>query len=423
MPSHIQVAHQNCRFYGYNTESESYEALFGLHQHINNNNGTPAVEWSWREVDDIIRIVVDFVVNPHDIETYTIRQISLQFNDLEDARGFPNDPDTFIFDGAPADKTLEDAGLPQGTKLSDDIPLHVLSTSRYPRQIPANPPERNPPVNPGVQRYVRARDNECCISGEPVVGGDYTRFQVAHIFERANSNKFQADGWDNRVLGPSSGNSVFPKNLGPNNIDSPRNLLLLRADIHLAFDQNCIEVNRQGMIKVFNEGYDEFRRRNLAFHGSGRAQILRELLDESYEQKILRNYTTCKDIRKPNDLNKRIARRCSINSGSFPRDVVPFHTSSTILTERQGECLQSLKRRSGLEGEGEIFMLRFYEFLQLVLEFLLCSDEELKQQHNILAVQKEAYAKLLTGVNGHLALSSDAQLYPLSWNCTASLGV
>ncbi|GJJ10573.1 hypothetical protein Clacol_004800 [Clathrus columnatus] len=101
-----------------------------------------------------------------------------------------------------------------------------------------------------------------------------------------------------------------------------------------------------------------------------------------------------KDIRKANDLNKRISGRCTINSSAFPRDVIPFHTSSTVLTEAQhgGECLQSLKRRSGLEGGGEIFVLRvvvmspFYLSNSVMSGFVSAFEDIIEQE-----VQKSCF--------------------------------
>ncbi|GJJ12327.1 hypothetical protein Clacol_006568 [Clathrus columnatus] len=179
--------------------TQRYEALFGLHQYVNNNNGIRTIEWSWHEVADIIHRVVEFVANPDDVETYTIRRVSLQLKHMRNTRGFRNHPNVFTVEGAPVDRTSENTGpivgkvyILAGPGLVDD------KTSPAGARGPSgNKPTDCTPFlvhlgDPKVRSYVRTRDNKCCVSGERVIGKDYARFQVAHLFERANSN--QTDG-------------------------------------------------------------------------------------------------------------------------------------------------------------------------------------------------------------------------------------
>lgn len=78
-----------------------------------------------------------------------------------------------------------------------------------------------------------------------------------------------------------------------------------------------------------------------------------------------------KDVHKANDLNGRIAQRCSAPSNKQSSRDIPFHTSSTILTEeKDGECLWNSKKRGGLEGEGELVALR----IVLMLPFYLSNE-------------------------------------------------
>jgi hypothetical protein len=102
----------------------------------------------------------------------------------------------------------------------------------------------------------RARDPCCLISSLPVVRGDFSRFKAAHIFPRAHdvdvrpSCPFHSHmltmniQWVNkrypsRITDPAT----LPELGGPTKIDSIQNVLLLRSDLHDAWDNYKFAVN------------------------------------------------------------------------------------------------------------------------------------------------------------------------------------
>jgi hypothetical protein len=99
------------------------------------------------------------------------------------------------------------------------------------------------------QERTRARDPCCLISSLPVVNGNFSRFKAAHIFPPAHDvdvrpscplipNKLTLNiqwackGYPSRITDPAS----LPELGGPTKIDSIQNAILLRSDLHDAWD-------------------------------------------------------------------------------------------------------------------------------------------------------------------------------------------
>ncbi|KAK2462866.1 hypothetical protein APHAL10511_005064 [Amanita phalloides] len=101
----------------------------------------------------------------------------------------------------------------------------------------------------------RARDPCCLISGFPVLRGDYSRFKTAHIFPRVHDIDWVNEGYPSRITDPAPPEDVG----GPTKIDSIQNIILLRSDLHDAWDNYKISVNpdRQYAVFAFAPGYDD----------------------------------------------------------------------------------------------------------------------------------------------------------------------
>ncbi|KAF8323479.1 uncharacterized protein EI90DRAFT_3076774 [Cantharellus anzutake] len=105
------------------------------------------------------------------------------------------------------------------------------------------------------QTRVRARDPCCLISGLPVIRGNYSRFKAAHIFPRAHDIQWTHRGYPSRITDPAPLAEVG----GPTKIDSIQNVLLLRSDLHDAWDNYEFGVNpdRGHVVIPFVPGYDD----------------------------------------------------------------------------------------------------------------------------------------------------------------------
>jgi hypothetical protein len=103
---------------------------------------------------------------------------------------------------------------------------------------------------------VRARDPCCLISGFEVVDEDFSRFKAAHIFPRAYDKEvgdielllfwaanvgvqWSDKGFPSLITDPAPLNEVG----GAKKIDSIQNVLLLRSDLHDAWDNYKFAVN------------------------------------------------------------------------------------------------------------------------------------------------------------------------------------
>ncbi|KAF8645297.1 hypothetical protein AX16_007924 [Volvariella volvacea WC 439] len=66
-----------------------------------------------------------------------------------------------------------------------------------------------------------------------------------------------------------------------------------------------------------------------------------------------------KDVKAANDLNRALFELFSITEPKENPKEIPFWITSTTFTEKDyGECMRDYKKRLGLEGEGDLFVLR-----------------------------------------------------------------
>ena len=102
----------------------------------------------------------------------------------------------------------------------------------------------------------RTRDPCCLISHLLVVRDDYSRFKAAHIFPRTHdvevrlscllshngltkNIQWTSKGYPNRITDPAT----LPELGGPTKIDSIQNVILLRSDLHDAWNSYKFAVN------------------------------------------------------------------------------------------------------------------------------------------------------------------------------------
>ncbi|KIM80031.1 hypothetical protein PILCRDRAFT_822864 [Piloderma croceum F 1598] len=89
------------------------------------------------------------------------------------------------------------------------------------------------------QTRVRHRDPCCLISRYMVVRGDYSRFKAAHIYPRAHDIEWVRKGYPRRITDPAPLTELG----GSTKIDSVQNVILLRGDLHDAWDNYKFAVN------------------------------------------------------------------------------------------------------------------------------------------------------------------------------------
>jgi len=105
------------------------------------------------------------------------------------------------------------------------------------------------------RQRTRARDPCCLISGLPVVRDDFSRFKAAHVFPRAHDVDWVDKGFPSRITDPAPLSDLG----GPTKIDSIQNVILLRSDLHDAWDNYKFGVNpdRGYIVIPFVPGYDD----------------------------------------------------------------------------------------------------------------------------------------------------------------------
>ncbi|KIJ13060.1 hypothetical protein PAXINDRAFT_117504 [Paxillus involutus ATCC 200175] len=139
------------------------------------------------------------------------------------------------------------------------------------------------------QRRVRVRDPCCLISGQQVVRDDYSRFKAAHIFPRAHVNIWISRGFPSRITDPAP----LGQQGGPTKIDSIQNVLLLRGDLHDAWDNYKIAVNPdEGYIVIaFVPGYEDIVGRTLMLDHIADPNLrpLDDLFRDHFTQGVLKN--------------------------------------------------------------------------------------------------------------------------------------
>jgi len=135
----------------------------------------------------------------------------------------------------------------------------------------------------------RARDPCCLISGLSVVRDDYSRFKAAHIFPRAHDGEWIRRGFPSRITDPAPAVEVG----GPTKIDSIQNVMLLRSDLHDAWDNYKIGVNpdRGYIVIPFVAGYDDIAGKVLKLDHIEDPNLrpLDDLLRDHFLQGVLKN--------------------------------------------------------------------------------------------------------------------------------------
>jgi len=151
----------------------------------------------------------------------------------------------------------------------------------------------------GIEPYrerVRARDPHCLISGLQVVEGDFCRFKATHIFPRAYETEWVSNGYPSLITDSAPLEVVG----GSSKIDSLQNVLLLRSDLHNAWDNHSIAVNpsRGYVVIPLLGGYDDVAGKVLKLDHILDADLrpLDELFRDHFLQAVLKNM---KGVREP----------------------------------------------------------------------------------------------------------------------------
>jgi len=102
---------------------------------------------------------------------------------------------------------------------------------------------------------VRDRDPCCLVSGHMVVRDSYSRFKSAHIHPRAHDDEWIRRGYPSRITDPAPLAALG----GSTKIDSIQNVILLRGDLHDAWDNYDFAVNpdRGYAVIPFIPGFDD----------------------------------------------------------------------------------------------------------------------------------------------------------------------
>ena len=89
----------------------------------------------------------------------------------------------------------------------------------------------------GFRNAVRARDGRCVVSGKVVPGAQYDRwwgFEAAHIFPLAYEDHWNRNNYSRWITCHSATGG---------SINSVQNGLLLRADLHILFDNYVFSID------------------------------------------------------------------------------------------------------------------------------------------------------------------------------------
>ncbi|KAG9027291.1 hypothetical protein FRB95_007921 [Tulasnella sp. JGI-2019a] len=117
---------------------------------------------------------------------------------------------------------------------------------------------------------VRARDQRCCVSGDPVYESDYGNFIACHIFPKAHQNV-----WSLLSMSKYIADDVSENDQGLDCINSLQNGLLMVASFHAAFDSYQFGINPDGNYGITG----------LAFRGGrldGRHLYIDQNVDKKY---------------------------------------------------------------------------------------------------------------------------------------------
>ncbi|KIJ08760.1 hypothetical protein PAXINDRAFT_18119 [Paxillus involutus ATCC 200175] len=170
----------------------------------------------------------------------------------------------------------------------DGTPIRVGLTALSARH--RHPTVFNTPARTDhYRRRVFVRDPCCLISGQRVVGGDYSRFKAAHIFPHAQVKIWTSKGFPSRITDPAP----LGQQGGRTKIDSIQNVLLLRSDLHDAWDNYKIAVNpdKGYTVIAFVPGYEDIVGRTLMLNHIADLNLrpLDDLFRDHFTQGVLRN--------------------------------------------------------------------------------------------------------------------------------------
>ncbi|KAF8531012.1 hypothetical protein JB92DRAFT_3139171 [Gautieria morchelliformis] len=173
---------------------------------------------------------------------------------------------------------------------ADGSPITVEFTNLAPR--PRHPTISNTAQGSRGNHYqtrTRDRDPCCLISGFSVVRGDFTRFSAAHIYPRAHVLEWNNKGYPSRITDPAPISDIG----GPSKIDSIQNIILLRSDLHNAWDNYDFAVNPDAdyVVIPFIAGYDDIAGKTLKLDHINDCNIcpLDELLKDHFLQGVLKH--------------------------------------------------------------------------------------------------------------------------------------
>ncbi|KAF8551880.1 hypothetical protein OG21DRAFT_217138 [Imleria badia] len=155
-----------------------------------------------------------------------------------------------------------------------------------------HPTVSNTPSSLTMSAYrerARARDPCCLISSLPVVRDDFSRFKEVHIFPRAHEVDWVNKGYPSRITDPAT----LPELGGPTKIDSIQNVILLRSDLHDAWDnyKSAVHPDRGHVVIPFVPGYDDIAGKVLKLdHIADRnLRPLDDLFRDHFRQGVLKN--------------------------------------------------------------------------------------------------------------------------------------
>ncbi|PWN88803.1 hypothetical protein FA10DRAFT_268942 [Acaromyces ingoldii] len=150
-----------------------------------------------------------------------------------------------------ADKEMAKEAMPPGTfdVLSDGTwqPVDHVSTSHvyHRRTISLNSSSPSSSKSITFADRIRARDRKCLITGLTTIHRSWTRLHAAHIFARAHLDRWRTLGFDDLV-------DDTGRQLGDAKIDSVQSGLLLRADLHAAFNAHEFAVDVDNDYAIFD---------------------------------------------------------------------------------------------------------------------------------------------------------------------------
>ncbi|OBZ78160.1 hypothetical protein A0H81_01947 [Grifola frondosa] len=113
---------------------------------------------------------------------------------------------------------------------ADRRPLCAVLTSMHARRRQPTPP-RLSPQEESFRNRVRARDGRCMIFGQQ--SAPWSRLQAAHIFPRAHYVEWNRKGYPALITDAALEAQIG----GPSKIGSVQNAVLLRSDLHWAWDE------------------------------------------------------------------------------------------------------------------------------------------------------------------------------------------